>query len=218
MNIIKYCIVLFLVFFGFENNGYADCYTCFSRYKVQLTLNDGSSVTGYAIAGYDEYYESPEAFIRSKGEVTLYEVYYKSTEEELTWKTDKPLPEFYIYSDDRQHKIETKNIAEIKSLATYSDDGIPFQIPYDTAKRLQGDSTAKIYHLEGLDQSEMRSEYFLVSLNGSLREGMLEEMEAIRVEETTSENRGAIDWTTILMEKLQLDPKQFLFIVIGSGC
>ena len=87
----------------------------------------------------------------------------------------------------------TKNIAKIKSLATYSDDGIPFQIPYDTAKRLQGDSAAKIYHLAELDQSEMRSEYFLVSLNGSLREGMLEEIEAIRVEETTAENRGAID-------------------------
>ena len=74
-------------FFGFENNGYADCYTCSSRYKVQLTLNDGSSVTGYAIAGYDECYESPEAFIARKVS-HLYEVYYKSTEEELTKSTN----------------------------------------------------------------------------------------------------------------------------------
>jgi len=205
---------LLLSFILLENTAFADCYTCFTRYKVSLTMKDRSVLTGYTIAGYSNDQGSLKALIDSERQITLYEDFYISSDQALTWKSVGIVPEFYLFSD-RTHQVTTKDIDKYEQLSVYFENGIPIQIPNLTMKRLTAKPAASIHRISSMDMTEL----YLVSFKGDLSADIVAKITQLSTEIPSMDPRTIRPfWDSKLKGELQLNPDDFIFLNVGSGC
>lgn len=211
------CLVLLMCFWLVEREASADCYTCFTRYHLTLTLADGSTVTGYATSDYDEVYNTTKDFVRSRTQLILYPALYGSHEDKVfSWKQESDMPQFYLISNEQAQVVPTKDIVSMTLLQKSEENGIPLSVSPAMMKRLINSSNAYIYSLEGVDLSDPFTEYYLVQFSQPLSEEMrqriqdLERYASRKGEEGTGEAE--------IRRLLQLDSKQTMLLVISTGC
>jgi hypothetical protein len=218
MNLfVRFSILLFGLFV-YSATALADCYTCFTRYHLELTLNNGTVLTGYTTTDYWENHKTTEEYLEANSKITLFEAFHASDDAVFNWKSSKPIPDFFVYSDDKTHNIETKDIASVVTLGIYSEEGIPFNLPNATLDNMKGKKTVHIELAQGLGDEPIGAEYYLLGLDSKIPQSALDTINDITLENLIVHDNGEQPWDLIVLEKLHLDPQRYFFVVISTGC